>query len=409
MEIPEALKKQFDALKIDKHPRSICISNYKGGVGKTTITTLLGYYLAHTGKKVLLFDIDPQCSLSLAVGFEPEKVDRTTYTIYHLVTPNKWHNIKKVKFNEYVDDIPDKFAPKSLKIIKGAFNVDELDIEITRAIVENDRTADMLFGYCRNMLNSFKDFDYILIDCPPNKMYLTQAMLRACTYFLTVTIPDKVSVYGMPRLLRWVRQIPKNEKPKMLGVVLNAVNRAGGNDNNQNVHYPAAFNTVNANNPNPITEIIAVAATDQIDHKASFSTFGPWIDVCAPGVDIFSTNSQQQVTTIPGFDYKSGTSMATPQVAGLCGLILSLNPALTPAQVKNCVVQSCTNIDAINPGFTGLLGAGRINAPLALQCASGNNNAFFMAKHDNCLHRAKYNINRLSEWSEWWRRMDMDF
>jgi cellulose biosynthesis protein BcsQ len=379
MEIPEALKKQFDALKIDKHPRSICISNYKGGVGKTTITTLLGYYLAHTGKKVLLFDIDPQCSLSLAVGFEPEKVDRTTYTIYHLVTPNKWHNIKKVKFNEYVDDIPDKFAPKSLKIIKGAFNVDELDIEITRAIVENDRTADMLFGYCRNMLNSFKDFDYILIDCPPNKMYLTQAMLRACTYFLTVTIPDKVSVYGMPRLLRWVRQIPKNEKPKMLGVVLNAVNRAGGNDNNQNVHYPAAFNTVNANNPNPITEIIAVAATDQIDHKASFSTFGPWIDVCAPGVDIFSTNSQQQVTTIPGFDYKSGTSMATPQVAGLCGLILSLNPALTPAQVKNCVVQSCTNIDAINPGFTGLLGAGRINAPLALQCASGNNNAFFMA------------------------------
>ena len=230
MEIPEALKKQFDALKIDKHPRSICISNYKGGVGKTTITTLLGYYLAHTGKKVLLFDIDPQCSLSLAVGFEPEKVDRTTYTIYHLVTPNKWHNIKKVKFNEYVDDIPDKFAPKSLKIIKGAFNVDELDIEITRAIVENDRTADMLFGYCRNMLNSFKDFDYILIDCPPNKMYLTQAMLRACTYFLTVTIPDKVSVYGMPRLLRWVRQIPKNEKPKMLGVVLNAVNRAGGNE-----------------------------------------------------------------------------------------------------------------------------------------------------------------------------------
>jgi cellulose biosynthesis protein BcsQ len=61
-------------------------------------------------------------------------------------------------------------------------------------------------------------------------MYLTQAMLRACSYFLTVTIPDKISVYGMPRLLRWVREIPKNEKPKMLGVVLNAVNRSGGNE-----------------------------------------------------------------------------------------------------------------------------------------------------------------------------------
>jgi cellulose biosynthesis protein BcsQ len=230
MDISLELKQKFDVLKIDKHPKSICISNYKGGVGKTTITTLLGYYLANKGYKVLLFDIDPQCSLSLAVGFEPEKVDKTTYTIYHLVTPNKWHDIKKVKFQEYIDDVPDKYAPKTLKVIKGAFNVDELDIEITRAIVENDRTADMLFGYCRNMLNSFKEFDYILVDCPPNKMYLTQAMLRACNYFLTVTIPDKISVYGMPRLLRWVREIPKNEKPKMLGVVLNAVNRAGGNE-----------------------------------------------------------------------------------------------------------------------------------------------------------------------------------
>lgn len=230
MDIPKEIKQKLDASKIDKHPKSICIANYKGGVGKTTITTLLSYYLANKGNKVLVFDIDPQCSLSLAVGFEPEKVDTTTYTIYHLVTPNKWHNIKKVKFRDYVDNIPDKYAPKSLKIIKGAFNVDELDIEITQAIAQNDKTSDMLFSYCRNMLNYFEGFDYILVDCPPNKMYLTQAMLRACSYFLTVTIPDKISVYGMPRLLRWVREIPKNEKPKLLGVVLNAVNRAGGNE-----------------------------------------------------------------------------------------------------------------------------------------------------------------------------------
>lgn len=230
MEMPEKLKSQFNALKIDKHPKSICIANYKGGVGKTTVTTLLGYYLANKGNRVLLFDIDPQCSLSLAVGFEPEAVAKTDFTIYHLVTPNKWHNIHKVKFQQYVDNVPDVYAPKSLKIIKGAFNVDELDIEITRAVVENEGTDDMLFGYCRNMINSFKDFDYILVDCPPNKMYLTQAMLRACSYYLTVTIPDKISVYGMPRLLRWIKEIPKNEKPKLLGVVLNAVNRAGGNE-----------------------------------------------------------------------------------------------------------------------------------------------------------------------------------
>lgn len=230
MEIPDNVKSKLNALTIDKHPKSICIANYKGGVGKTTITTLLGYYLAHKGYKVLLFDIDPQCSLSLAVGFEPEEVTKTENTIYHLVTPNKWHNIHKVKFQQYIEGVPDLYAPKNLKIIKGAFNIDELDIEIIKAIVENEGTDDMLYGYCRNMLNSFREFDYILVDCPPNKMYLTQAMLRACSYYLTVTIPDKISIYGMPRLLRWVKQIPKNEKPKLLGILLNGVNRAGGNE-----------------------------------------------------------------------------------------------------------------------------------------------------------------------------------
>lgn len=61
MDIPEDVKqKVYDALEIEKHPKSICIANYKGGVGKTTITTLLGYYLAHQGNRVLMIDIDPQ-------------------------------------------------------------------------------------------------------------------------------------------------------------------------------------------------------------------------------------------------------------------------------------------------------------------------------------------------------------
>lgn len=228
MDIPEEIKQKLKNLPIDKHPGSICIANYKGGVGKTTVTTLLGYYLANKGKKVLLVDIDPQCSLSLAAGVDPTKVDKTDFTIYHLVTPNKWAKISKVKFEQYIDEVPDVHAPANLKIIKGSFDTDELDKLIIREITKKPNAADTLYYYCKNMLNAFSDFDYLLIDCPPNKMYLTQAMLRASSYFITVTIPDKISVYGMPRLLKWVKEIPKHEKPRLLGCVLNAVNRAGG-------------------------------------------------------------------------------------------------------------------------------------------------------------------------------------
>jgi cellulose biosynthesis protein BcsQ len=59
-------------------------------------------------------------------------------------------------------------------------------------------------------------------------MFLTQAMLRACSFYLPVTIPDAISIYGMPRLLRWVKQIPSGDRPKLLGYVLNAINRTGG-------------------------------------------------------------------------------------------------------------------------------------------------------------------------------------
>jgi len=90
----------------DKHPASICVANYKGGVGKTTLVCLLGYYITEiTGKRVLLFDIDPQCSLSLSVGFDPDEVSKTELTIYNLVKPSKWTKLKilksRIMFSEF--------------------------------------------------------------------------------------------------------------------------------------------------------------------------------------------------------------------------------------------------------------------------------------------------------------------
>jgi PKD repeat protein len=140
-------------------------------------------------------------------------------------------------------------------------------------------------------------------------------------------------------------------------VINNAYNQgciivaAAGNDGVETVFYPAGYNNV-----------IAVASTNSNDAKSSFSQYGNWITVSAPGSNILST--------VPNTSYqnKSGTSMASPLVAGLVGLMKSVNPALPQADLINCLTSTCDNINAANPGYIGKLGAGRINAYAAMQC-----------------------------------------
>jgi thermitase len=117
---------------------------------------------------------------------------------------------------------------------------------------------------------------------------------------------------------------------------------AAGNDGEDVKYYPAAYSNV-----------IAVAATDSSDKKAWFSNYGDWIDVAAPGDDIYSTE--------PGNDYwyDSGTSQATPYVAALCALLFSKHPSWTNTQVAERIKEKAEDI---GDG----LGAGRINAYRAL-------------------------------------------
>lgn len=128
---------------------------------------------------------------------------------------------------------------------------------------------------------------------------------------------------------------------------------AAGNDDVSSAHYPSSY-----------TYVISVASTGSTDAKSSFSNYGTTVDVSAPGSSIYST--------LPGntYGYMSGTSMASPLVAGLCGLMLSLNPALTPDDIETCLENSCVNIDAQNPSYINQLGAGRINAQAAMSCVS---------------------------------------
>ena len=116
-------------------------------------------------------------------------------------------------------------------------------------------------------------------------------------------------------------------------------------------------------------DVISVAATDPNDTKASYSSYGYWVDVAAPGGDsppinneIFSTYFDH-TTGSHTYEWLRGTSMAAPNVVGLIGLINSQFPGLGWQGVKQRVQYTSDNIDLINPGYkNGLLGEGRINA-----------------------------------------------
>ena len=127
---------------------------------------------------------------------------------------------------------------------------------------------------------------------------------------------------------------------------------AGGNNSSSIPVYPATY-------PN----VIGVGATDQNDVMASFSNYGINVNVMAPGYNIYGTFAYND----SAYSYFSGTSMASPLVAGLAGLIVSENPKLNPDQVKYYIQAGCDNIDLENPAYIGQMGSGRINAYKSLQ------------------------------------------
>lgn len=123
--------------------------------------------------------------------------------------------------------------------------------------------------------------------------------------------------------------------------------------------YPAYYAHSTEPSYPPLDNIISVAASDQDDNLASFSNYGRnSVDVMAPGVTIYSTCLNE--TYCPN----QGTSMATPHVTGIAGLILSRNPALTYAQVKSAILD---NVDHLLPSIADkLITGGRVNAFTAL-------------------------------------------
>jgi len=111
---------------------------------------------------------------------------------------------------------------------------------------------------------------------------------------------------------------------------------------------------------------IAVGAVDRSDVRQSWSGNGPALDVMAPGLGILSSLPCAVAGTCPesGYGWWSGTSMATPHVAGLVALIRAENPSLTPAEVRTVLTQSSKDLG--DAGWDESYGFGRVDASAAV-------------------------------------------
>ena len=133
------------------------------------------------------------------------------------------------------------------------------------------------------------------------------------------------------------------------GVLLVA---AAGNEGSSGVSYPAAYSSV-----------IAVGAIDRTDSKASFSNYGADLEIMAPGTRIWSTRVGD------AYQYLSGTSTAAPFVAGVAGLMLSVNPALTSYDIRQAINETAMDIGA--PGWDQSTGWGIVDAHQAVLTVAG--------------------------------------
>jgi chromosome partitioning protein len=234
----------------------ISIINYKGGVGKTTLTANLGAELAFRGRNVLLLDLDPQASLT-----------------FSFLRPEYWklHFEKDRTIKAWFDSFEEPGAPLSLATLiyapgrvtrslqnrgslhliashLGLINVDlELATDLGGGSLKQARKRYLrvhrrLSDGIRNDIDP-NAYDYLLIDCPPNFNIVTKNAIVASDYLLSPAKPDYLSTLGIDYLLRNLAELVSNYNdylqledssesadaiaPKMLGVVFTMIQEYG--------------------------------------------------------------------------------------------------------------------------------------------------------------------------------------
>jgi chromosome partitioning protein len=178
----------------------IAITNQKGGVGKTTTAINLASGLALKGKKTLLIDIDPQGNATSGLGIDVKLLKKTVYNV--------------LLYPEEINDAILKTNLENLYILPS--NADLVGAEIELISMEKREYR------LKNAILSLKNYDFVIIDCPPSLGILTLNAIVASKTLLVPMQSEYYSLEGLSRLLKTIKIVKKELNPTLdiMGILL---------------------------------------------------------------------------------------------------------------------------------------------------------------------------------------------
>ena len=208
----------------------ISFINMKGGVAKTTTTVGLATVVAGTmGKKVLVIDLDPQTnSTVMLIGEEKWKElnDKklTLYALFHDALTNGFDFNLPATVQKGVSGISEV---KTLDLVPSSLDLIELQDNITM-VGQDAYSGNKPYDIIRDSIGKYlADYDFVFVDCPPNLGLITLNGLRISDGYVIPTVPDILSTYGIPQIMKHVGRFSAkiHRNIKCYGIVATKVRR----------------------------------------------------------------------------------------------------------------------------------------------------------------------------------------
>lgn len=173
------------------HLQVITVINFKGGSGKTTTAAHLAQKMALDGYRVLGIDLDPQASLSALHGFQPE---------FDLLDGGTLYDAIRYEDPLPLRDVIQKTYFTNLDLIPGNLDLMEFEHDTPRALAQRD--GNLFFTRVGDALMDVeKEYDVVVMDCPPQLGFLTMSALSAATSVLVTVHPQMLDVMSMCQFL----------------------------------------------------------------------------------------------------------------------------------------------------------------------------------------------------------------